>query len=164
MTTGVNDNFLSLDNTDYYQQQVFPPYPNAAVNCPRGPVPCAMPAAWQQYATSEVSAFAPGFKTPRVQQASLRLEREVGGRVHGEISYLFVHGVDMIRARDVNLPPPTYYSYPILRSDGQHFSECVLQRGVVLDVADELQHQLSVSAVHQSVATADTATGSDRSV
>ncbi len=37
------------------------------------------------------------------------------------MSYLFVHGVDMIRARDVNLPPPTYYSYPIFDSTGTTF-------------------------------------------
>ena len=115
---GLSDNFLSLDNTDFYQGQVFPSYPNAAVNCPRGPVSCTLPAAWQQYATSEVSAFAPDFKTPRVQQASLSLEREMGGGFMGTLSYLFVHGVDMIRARDVNLPPPTYYSYPVVDSTG----------------------------------------------
>jgi hypothetical protein len=118
---GLSDNFISLDNTNYYQGQVFPTYPNAAVNCPRGPVSCTIPAAWQQYATSEASAFAPGFKTPRVQQASLSLERELGGGVMGTISYLFVHGVDMIRARDVNLPPPTYYSYPIFDPTGGTF-------------------------------------------
>jgi hypothetical protein len=118
---GLSDNFISLDNSNYYQAQVFPTYPNAAVNCPRGPVQCTIPAAWQQYATSEVSAFAPDFKTPRVQQASLSLEREVGGGFMGTISYLFVHGVDMIRARDVNLPPPTYYSYPIFDPTGATF-------------------------------------------
>ena len=118
---GLSDNFLSLDNTDYYQNQVFPVYPNAAVNCPRGPVSCTVPAAWQQYATSQVSAFAPDFKTPRVQQASLSLERELAEGVIGTISYLFVHGVDMIRARDVNLPPPTYYSYPIYDPTGYNF-------------------------------------------
>jgi hypothetical protein len=80
-----------------------------------------MPAAWQQYATSEASAFASDFKTPRVQQASLSLERELGGGFMGTISYLFVHGVDMIRARDVNLPPPTYYSYPIFDPSGGTF-------------------------------------------
>ena len=86
---GLSDNFLSLDNTDFYQHQVFPMYPNAAVNCPRGPVPCAVPVAWQQYATSEVSAFAPDFRTPRVQQASLSLEREVADGFKGD-NLLFV--------------------------------------------------------------------------
>jgi hypothetical protein len=118
---GVNDQFLSLDNTDYYENKVFPQYPNVAVNCPRGPVTCTLPAAWQQYATNEVSAFGPGFRTPRVQQASLRLEREFSDGFTGEISYLFVHGVDMIRARDVNLPPPTFYSYPIYDPTGTNF-------------------------------------------
>ena len=118
---GLSDNFISLDNTNYYQQLVFPTHPNAAVNCPRGPVSCTIPAAWQQYATSEVSAFEPGFKTPRVQQGSLSLERELPGGLIGTVSYLFVHGVDMIRARDVNLPPPTYYSYPIFDPTGSTF-------------------------------------------
>ena len=118
---GLSDNFISLDNTVTSQHQVFPSYPNAAVNCPRGPVSCTIPAAWQPYATSEVAAFAPDFKTPRVQQASLSLEREVAGGVKGTITYLFVHGVDLIRARDVNLPPPTYYSYPIFDSTGGTF-------------------------------------------
>ena len=115
---GLSDSFLSLDNTNFYQAQVFPSYPNAAVNCPRGPVSCTLPAAWQQYATSEISAFAPGFKTPRVQQASLSLERELPGGLAGTLSYLLVHGVDMIRARDVNLAAPTYYSYPVLNPTG----------------------------------------------
>jgi hypothetical protein len=115
---GLSDTFLSLDNTNFYQAQVFPSYPNAAVNCPRGPTSCVLPASWQQYATSEISAFAPSFKTPRVQQASLSLERELPGGFTGTLSYLLVHGVDMIRARDVNLPAPTYYSYPILNSTG----------------------------------------------
>jgi hypothetical protein len=118
---GLSDNFISLDNTVTSQHQVFPSYPNAAVNCLRGPVSCTIPAAWQPYATSEVAAFAPDFKTPRVQQASLSLEREVAGGFKATISYLFVHGVDMIRARDVNLPPPTYYSYPIFDAAGGTF-------------------------------------------
>src|SRR5208337_5560531 len=117
----LSDTFLELDNTDYYQHQVFPTYPNAAVNCPRGPVSCTLPDAWKQYATSEIAAFSPNFKTPRVQQASLSLEREVAGGFTGTLSYLFVHGLDMIRARDVNLPPPTYYSYPIYDSTGTTF-------------------------------------------
>ncbi len=115
---GLSDNFLFLDNANLTQQPVFPTYPNAAFSCPRGPVACTMPTWLQPYATNELSAFAPDFKTPRVQQASLSLEREVGGGFTGTFSYLFVHGVDMIRARDVNLPAPTYYSYPIVDSTG----------------------------------------------
>ncbi|MGA2965621.1 MAG: TonB-dependent receptor [Terriglobales bacterium] len=115
---GLSDNFLFLDNADSTQHPVFPSYPNAAVNCPQGPVACTLPAWLQPYATSQLSAFAADFKTPRVQQASLSLEREVGGGFTGTLSYLFVHGVDMIRARDVNLPPPTYYSYPVVDSTG----------------------------------------------
>ncbi|HMB83954.1 MAG TPA: TonB-dependent receptor, partial [Terriglobales bacterium] len=118
---GVTDTFLDLDNTDYYQHQVFPTYPNAAVNCPRGPVSCTVPDAWKQYATNQVAAFAPDFKTPRVQQGSLSLERELADGFTGAVSYLYVHGVDMIRARDVNLPPPTYYSYPIFDPTGNTF-------------------------------------------
>ena len=118
---GVTDQFLSLDNTNSSQQPVFPLYPNPAVNCPRGPVPCSLPVAWQPYASAEVSAFGPGFKTPRAEQGSLRLEREFGAGFTGEASYLYVHGVDMIRARDINLPPPTYYSYPIFDPTDTNF-------------------------------------------
>lgn len=118
---GLSDNFLSLDNTIEAERQVFPSYPNAAFSCPRGPVSCALPAALLPHATSEIAAFAPDFKTPRVQQGSLSLERELAGGIVGTVSYLYVHGVDMIRARDVNLPPPTYYSYPIYDSTGSSF-------------------------------------------
>ena len=118
---GISNSFLSLDNTDFYQRQVFPAYPNAAVNCPQGPASCALPDAWKQYATNEVAAFDPAFKTPRVQQGSLSLERELADGFMGQVSYLYVHGVDMIRARDVNLPPPTFYSYPIFDSAGNNF-------------------------------------------
>lgn len=118
---GVNNYFLSLDSTDFYQRQVFPSYPDPALKCPRGPAPCVLPDEWKQYATSDISAFAADFKTPRVQQGSLSLEREVAHGVTGTVSYLFVHGIDMIRARDVNLPPPTYYSYPIYDATGNNF-------------------------------------------
>jgi hypothetical protein len=118
---GTTDQFLSLDNTDYYQHQVFPTYPNVVVNCPRGPVSCRLPASWQQYATNEVAAFGPNFQTPRAEQGSVRLEREFADGFTGELSYLYVHGVDMIRARDVNLFPPTPYSYPIYDSTGTVF-------------------------------------------
>ena len=120
---GLKATHLQLDNMDANQRPFFPAYPNAAVECPRGPVACTLPDALKPYAMSEVSAFAPGFNTPRVQQASLNLERELAEGFTGGLSYLYVHGVDLIRARDVNLPPPTYYSYPIYDSSGSNLQD-----------------------------------------
>ena len=119
---GLNGTFLSLDNTDYYQRQLFPAYPNAAVDCVRGPVVCTAPDALKPYLTTEVSAFAPNFTTPKVQQGSLSVERELADRFAAGLSYLYVHGENLIRARDVNLPPPTEYSYPIYDSSGTNFT------------------------------------------
>ncbi|HVM92135.1 MAG TPA: TonB-dependent receptor [Terriglobales bacterium] len=118
---GVTNQFLELDNTDLNQTAIFPQFPNAAAKCAAGPVECALPSSLAPFATAEVSAFGPGFKTPRVQQASLRMERELSDGFTGELSYLFVHGIDLIRARDVNLPPPTDYSYPVFDSTGSEF-------------------------------------------
>jgi hypothetical protein len=118
---GLANNFLSLDSTDYYQRQVFPSYPNAVFACQRGPVTCILPAALQQYASAEVDAFAPDFRTPRAQQGGISLEKEVGAGFTGTLSYLYVHGVDLMRARDVNLPPPTDYNYPIYDPTGRTF-------------------------------------------
>jgi Carboxypeptidase regulatory-like domain/TonB dependent receptor len=90
---GMSNSFLSLDNTDFYQRQVFPSYPNAAASCPRGPTSCTVPDALKQFATNDVAAFAPNFRTPRVQQASVSLERELAGGIVGNVSYLYVHGL-----------------------------------------------------------------------
>jgi len=119
-SNGLNVTHLQLDNMDFYERQLFPAYPSAAVNCPKGPVVCTLPDELKPYATSEVSAFAPGFDTPRVRQGSLNLERELADGFTAGLSYLYVHGIDLIRARDVNLPPPTYYSYPIYDSSGSN--------------------------------------------
>ena len=37
------------------------------------------------------------------------------------VSYMYVHGVDLIRARDVNLPPPVNVEYPVYDSSGTNF-------------------------------------------
>jgi hypothetical protein len=71
-----------------------------------------------QFAESDISAFAHNFRTPEVQQASMTLEREVGNRLSVGISYLFVHGQNLVRARDVNLPPPTDVNYPVYDASG----------------------------------------------
>jgi len=123
----INDNglagtFLFLDNADTTQHQIFPAYPNAASACVSGPVACTPPDSLRPYLTSDLSTFAPNFVTPRVQQGSLNLEREIADRFAVGLSYLYVHGENLIRARDANLPQPTEYSYPIFDPTGGTFT------------------------------------------
>jgi len=110
---GMTATFLALDNTDYNQRQLFPAYPNSLAACPNGTPLCMPPDSLRPYMSSDVSAFSASFVTPKVEQASLTLERELANRFAAAVSYLYVHGENLIRARDVNLPPPTEYSYPV---------------------------------------------------
>ena len=57
----------------------FPAIPIRWCSCPLYAANCALPAGFTQGVTNDVSAFAPNFVTPRVQQASLTLEKEVAG-------------------------------------------------------------------------------------
>ena len=118
---GITDAQVFLNNNDYYGHQVFPTYPNPLVSCPVSSVSCNLPAGFTQGVTHNVSAFAPNFVTPRVQQASLTLEREVASHTTVAISYLYVHGEHLIRALDVNLPQPVALTYPIFDSTGSIF-------------------------------------------
>jgi hypothetical protein len=118
---GLTGTFLALDNADYNERQLFPSYPNAAVSCTRGPVSCEAPDSLKPYLTSDVSSFSPAFTTPKVQQGSLSMEREIADRFAMGVSYLYVHGENLIRARDMNLPAPTEYSYPIYDASGDSF-------------------------------------------
>jgi hypothetical protein len=67
---------------------------------------------------ADVASFAPNFVTPRVHQASLSLERELADRFAAGISYMCVHGQNLIRARDVNLPTPADVTYPVYDDAG----------------------------------------------
>ena len=59
--------------------------------------------------------------TPRVQQSSLTLEKEVVDRTTVSVSLLNVRGEHLIRALDVNLPQPIVLTYPIFDSTGSSF-------------------------------------------
>jgi len=118
---GVSDAHVFLNNNDYYDRQVFPSYPNPLVSCPLYSANCSLPAGFTEGVTNDVSAFAPNFVTPRVQQSSLTLEREVVDRTTVSLSLLNVRGEHMIRALDVNLPQPTALTYPIFDSTGSIF-------------------------------------------
>jgi len=112
-SNGINNRHLFLDNQDFYGSQVFPAYPNAAANCPLAAAFCAPPASLATFMTSDVSAFAHNLRTPKVEQASLNVEREMARRLAAGVSYLCVHGEGMIRARDANLPVPQPVTYPV---------------------------------------------------
>ena len=118
---GVSDAQVFLNNTNYYDHQVFPTYPNPLVGCPTYPGNCALPQGFSQGVTNDVSAFAPNFVTPRVQQSSLTLEKEIAHGTTMSLSWLNVHGEHLIRALDVNLLPPTALTYPIFDSTGSIF-------------------------------------------
>jgi hypothetical protein len=112
---------LFLNNSNFYDHQVFPQYPNPLVNCPLNATSCTLPPSLAQYSQAGVSAFSSNFKTPKVEQASLSLEQEVAHHLAVGVSYMYVHGEDLIRARDVNLPPPVNVQYPVYDSEGINF-------------------------------------------
>ncbi|PYX68984.1 MAG: hypothetical protein DMG72_21860, partial [Acidobacteria bacterium] len=118
---GIASSNLFLDNSKFFDHQVFPTYPNPLVSCALNGMYCAPSAAVANRVTSDISAFAPNFRTPKVHQASLNLERELVDRFAAGLSYLYVHGVDLIRARDVNLPPPAREPYPVYDESGTNF-------------------------------------------
>ncbi len=115
---GLAPNLIFLNQTNFYAQQVFPQYPVPLVSCPILAASCVVPASLKQFAESDISSFARNFRSPEVHQASLSLEREITNRVIAEISYSYVHGQDLIRARDANLPPPATVQYPIYDPSG----------------------------------------------
>ena len=112
---------LSLSNSDYYDHQVFPQYPYPLVNCAPSATSCAAPASLTGFLQSQIAAFSPNFRTPMVQQASFSLEKDMGGQLAAGVNYLYVHGQNLIRARDVNLPLPVEVSYPVYDSTGTNF-------------------------------------------
>lgn len=118
---GITDSEIFLNNNDYYDHQVFPTYPNPLVSCPLYAANCALPAGFTQGVTNPVSAFATNFVTPRVQQASVTIEKEVADHTTLSLSLLDVHGEHLIRALDVNLAQPTALTYPIFDSTGSIF-------------------------------------------
>jgi hypothetical protein len=119
---GITDSQVFLNNTRYWDHRVFPSYPNPLVSCPLYAANCAVPDGFTQGVTHDVSAFAPNFVTPRVQQASVTFEKEIVDRTIVSVSLLNVRGEHLIRALDVNLPPPVALTYPIFDSTGSEFT------------------------------------------
>ena len=115
---GINSFNLILDNTKFANRQLFPTYPTPLAACAPTANFCTPPPELLSYLTSDVSAFSAHYRTPQVQQSSLSVEKELAHRMTASISFLHVHGQNLIRARDVNLPPPTNVEYPIYDPSG----------------------------------------------
>lgn len=118
---GLNSFNLFLDNANPADHRLFPTYPNPLVSCALNASTCMPAAALAGKLTTEISSFSPNFVTPRVHQASLSIEREMAERLAIGISYLYVHGEHLIRARDVNLPDPILVQYPVYDPTGTTF-------------------------------------------
>jgi hypothetical protein len=118
---GLRQTHLFLNNTNFYDRQIFPHYPNPLVSCPAAVRVCTPPTDLIGHLNSDVSAFSPWFQTPYVTQSSLSVEREIGKKLAATVSYLYLHGEHLIRARDVNLPKPTAVTYPVFDDSGRQF-------------------------------------------
>src|SRR5436309_3045855 len=120
---GLNGGFLFLNNNDPFARRLFPPYPNLSVSCPINAVTCTAPAGLKPFLQLDLSAFSSNFQIPKVDQASLNVEREIAHRFAAGASYMYVHGENLIRARDVNLPTPVSASYPVFDVSGANFMD-----------------------------------------
>ncbi len=103
------------------RQHCFRTYPAPLVNCPAGARVCLPPASVASFLTTQISAFAPNFQTPYVEQANLTVEHELGAKLTASVSYLYVHGVHLLRSLDANLPKPKITDYPVYNDDGSVF-------------------------------------------
>lgn len=115
---GLGQSFLFLDNQQAAQTLLFPKYPDPLVNCGVTATTCLVPAGVAPYLSNEIYAFDPHFRTPYVEQGSLTLEKQLSGNVVIATTYLYVHGEHLLRAIDVNLPPPVTVQYPVYNEQG----------------------------------------------
>jgi hypothetical protein len=161
---GVTDSQVFLRNNDYYDHQAFPAYPNPLVSCSLNGANCNLPAGLTQGVTHNVSAFATNFVTPRVQQSSLTIEKEVANRTTVSVSLLNVRGEHLIRALDVNLPQPIALSYPIFDSTGSIFEGAYYTVDSFATWQFTRTNRVSTAAVYQSARAADCGTRFDQRI
>jgi hypothetical protein len=115
---GIDTQHLFLDNRIPADRMIFPTYPNLLGGCSDQQQTCAVPGVAAGRVTADVSAFSDRFQTPSVHQANVSVEREIIANTAISANYLYVHGEHLIRARDVNLPPPIDLSYPVFDESG----------------------------------------------
>ena len=123
--------------------------PNALVSCPLTFTTCSLPTGFTEGVTHDLSAFAPNFVTPRVQQARLTFRKRVVEHTTVSFKFLTVHGEHLIRALDVNLPSRRLRPIPSSIPPAP-FSGRLLHRRFLRHLAVHRIAHLPVSAMHQS--------------
>lgn len=112
---GITDASLFLNNTNYYDHQVFPTYPNPLVRCPLYAANCALPAGFTQGVTNTVAAFAPNFVTTRVPHAGKRSHQT------NHCRHVFAHGSRRTPDPGIGCEADCV-DYPIFDSTGSIFT------------------------------------------
>ena len=118
---GLTPNFLFLNNNDFYRPAGVSPISQSVSEL--RPECCGVPGAILAHSTrrSRCVRVFPQFQDPKSPTGQREHWKEVAHRLAVGVSYMYVHGVDLIRARDVNLPPPVNVSYPVYDSSGTNF-------------------------------------------
>jgi outer membrane receptor protein involved in Fe transport len=107
-TTGImigtahSNNGINVQTITFTGSQV-PTYPNTFPSIPSG---ASAP-------SPTIFVFEPDYQSPRVQQASLGIDRALTNDLGVAVSYLYVKGDDLPRATDINLGPPSTVAVPI---------------------------------------------------
>jgi Carboxypeptidase regulatory-like domain/TonB dependent receptor-like, beta-barrel len=124
--SGLTQTHLYLDIMKPADAAIFPKYPDALVNCPPGAKICTAPESIASHLTTQISAFSPNFRTPHTTQASATVEYALTPKLSLSTSYLYVHGENLIRSLDANLPKPKITDYPVYDDQsvftGQYYS------------------------------------------
>ena len=100
--TALSNNGINVQTITFTGNQV-PTYPNTFPSIPTG-VTIPKPT---------IFVFDPDFQEPRVQQASLGIDRAVTNDIGVALSLLYVKGDDLPRSTDINLGTPSIVQVPI---------------------------------------------------
>lgn len=100
--TALSNNGINVQTITFTGSQV-PTYPNTFAAIPTG---AALP-------KPTIFVFDPDFQNPRVQQASVGVDRALTNDIGIAVSYLYVKGDDLPRSTDINLGTPSLVAVPI---------------------------------------------------
>jgi outer membrane receptor protein involved in Fe transport len=104
--TAHSNNGINVQTITFTGNQV-PTYPNTFASIPTG---ATIP-------RPTIFAFDPNFENPKVQQASLGIERALSNDFGISVGYLYVKGEDLPRSADINIGNPTIVDV-LIQGDG----------------------------------------------